>query len=86
MCNEYMQIQYTCTITYAFCNMCQTCQGHIEWDVPAEWIFSTDIEGLRESVERRWQVIKGDDSLRVNNFKIVSVREDVATDAYQIGV
>ena len=85
MCNEYMQVQYTCTITYAFCLTCLKCKGHIEWDVPAEWVFSTDTEGLCESVERRWQVIKGDNNLRVSNFKIVSAREDVATDANQIG-
>lgn len=85
MCEKFLQVQYTCTITWAYCAHCNPCKGHIEYDVPAEWVFTTDQSSLKQSVERRWQIIKGDDALRVTNFRITHVRPDVRTDVNQIG-
>ena len=75
MCETYLQVQYTCTITWSNC----------KYDVPAEWVFTKDQTGLRERVEKRWQVIKGDDALVVSNFSIVDIRLDVNTSKNQIG-
>jgi hypothetical protein len=84
MCDRpYLQYQYTCTIVYAHCDSCYPCKGHIEVDLPAEWVFSVSDDGLRESVQRRWQVIKADDSLRVTRF--LQVRDDVTASTHQIG-
>ena len=79
MCEKFKQIQYTCTIVWA--------QGHIEVSLPPDWVFSVsdNVDDLRASVERRWQVIKGDDTLCVENFKVLQVRENVATSKHQIG-
>ena len=77
MCEAMKQIQYTCTIVWA--------QGHIEVSLPAEWVFSTTTTDLIKSVERRWQVIKGDDNLYVKNFKVIQVRDGVPVSRNQIG-
>ena len=73
-----LQYQYECRITWAkFSYFC-----------PPEWVFSTQDtdENLRLSVQKRWQVIKGDPNLRVTQFKVLQVREDVKPSKHQIGV
>ena len=72
-----LQYQYVCRIAW----------GKFSYFLPPEWVFSvqdTD-ENLRLSVERRWQVIKGDDRLVVSNFKVLQVRDDVPASEHQIG-
>ena len=76
-CVGYLQIQYSCTIVWA--------DGYIVVDLPPEWVFCTDVHDVEASVQRRWQVIKGDDNLFVKNFKVISIRADVPVSRNQIG-
>ena len=76
MCEKYKQVQYQCTIVWS--------GGYIETTLPPEWAFTTTPDTLDVSVERRWQLIKGDDNLVVKDFRILRVRDDVPTEPNQI--
>ena len=77
MCEAMLQYQYECRIAW----------NKFAYWLPPEWIFScedTD-ENLRLSVQRRWQVIKGTENLKVTHFKVLQVREGVKPSKNQIG-
>lgn len=76
MCETAKQFKYQCTIVWS--------EGHIEQTLPAEWVFCQCALELAERVEKRWQVVKGDDSLYVKDFRVLDIRTDVVVSDTQI--
>ena len=75
MCGKLKQVQCSYTLI----------QPNGATNYLCEWFYISDVGKLSARVEKRWQVVRDDNTLRIENFKVLQVRDNVHTDKYQIG-